>query len=51
MPDHTEKLQFPWTTYYNQKPNFLPQIIFEILKFKKLYNLIGREHFQLQLKN
>ena len=30
---------------------FLPQIVFEILKFKKLSNPIGLEYFQLQLKN
>ena len=34
-----------------QKVNFLPQIVFELLKFKKLCNLTGQEHFQLQLKN
>ena len=28
------KLQFPWISYYKQKANFLPQIVFEILKFK-----------------
>ena len=30
-----------------QKMNFIPQIVFEILKFKKSCNLIGREHFGL----
>ena len=44
------KLQFPWISYYMQKENFLPQLSFEILKFKKLCNLIGWEHFQLQLR-
>ena len=34
-----------------QKANFLPQIVFEILKFRKICNLIGLEYFQLQLKN
>ena len=34
-----------------QRANFLPQIIYEILKFKELYNLIGEEHFQSQLNN
>ena len=27
------KLQLPWISYYMQKTNFLPQIVFEILKF------------------
>ena len=45
------KLQLPWISYYMQKANFLPQIVFEILKFKKLSNPIGLEYFQLQLKN
>ena len=49
MPDHTqEKLR---DSYYMQKRNFLPQIAFEILTIKKLCNMIGGEHFQLQLKN
>ena len=30
-----------------QKMNFIPHIVFEILKFKKSCNLIGREHFGL----
>ena len=34
-----------------QKENFVAQIVFEILKFKKLSNPIGLEYFQLQLKN
>ena len=34
-----------------QKATFLPPIVFEIIKFKKLYNMIGLEHFELQLKN
>ena len=45
------KLQLPWISYYMQKANFLPQIVFVILKFKKLSNPIGLEYFQLQLKN
>ena len=45
------KLQLPWKSYYIQKTNFLPQIVFEILKFKKFSNPIGLEYFQLQLKN
>ena len=45
------KLQLPWISYYMQKSNFLPKIVFEILKFKKLCNLIGLEYYQLQLKN
>ena len=57
MPTHTQeknfiiKLQLPWISYYMQKSNFLPKIVFEILKFKKLCNLIGLEYYQLQLKN
>ena len=46
----TIKLQFPWISYYMQKENFIPQLIFEISKFKKLCNLIGWEHFQLELR-
>ena len=42
---------FPQISYYMQKANFLPQIVFEILKFRKICNLIGLEYFQLQLKN
>ena len=34
-----------------QKMNFIPQIDFEILKFKKSCNLIGREHFDLKIEN
>ena len=55
-PDHTqEKLPDQTATsmdisYYMQKANFLPQIVFEILNFKKLRNVTGPEHFQLQLK-
>ena len=45
------KLQLPLISYDMQKVNFLPQKVLEILKFKKLYNLIGPEHFQLQHKN
>ena len=44
------KLQYPWISYYMQKANSLPQIVFEILKLK-LSNLIGLEYFQLQFKN
>ena len=56
MPDHTQekfmnKLQLPRISYYMQKENFLLQIVFEILKFKKLCNLTGLEYFDLQLKN
>ena len=29
------KLQLPWISYYMQEGSFLPQIVFEILKFKK----------------
>ena len=36
---------------YMQKMNFTPQIVFEILKFKKSCNLIGREHFDLYTEN
>ena len=45
------KSQLSWTSYYMQKANFLPQIVFEILKFRKLCNLIGLGYFQLQLNN
>ena len=45
------KCRFQWISYYLQKANFLPQIVFEISKFKKSCNLTGREHFQLQAKN
>ena len=50
MSDHTQenfviKLQLLWISYYMQKANFLPQIVFEILKFKKICNLIGLEYF------
>ena len=45
------KLLLRWISYYMQKAKFLPQIVFEILKFKKLGNLIGLEYSQLQLKN
>ena len=30
-----------------QKMNIMPQVVSEILKFKKSYNLIGGEHFGL----
>ena len=30
------ELQLPWISYYMQKVNLLPEIVFEILKFKKL---------------
>ena len=43
------KLQLPQISYYMPKANFLPQIVFEILKFKILFNSIGLECFQLQL--
>ena len=45
------KLQLLWVSFYIQKANFLPQILFEISKSKKLWNLTGLECFQLQLKN
>ena len=56
MPDHTqEKLHDQIAAsidiLVHKKANFLPQIVFEILKFKKLCNLIGLEYFQLQLEN
>ena len=34
-----------------QKTNIIPQIIFEKLRFKKSCNLIGGQHFGLQLEN
>ena len=53
MPDHTEEklrdqIAASMDFLYMQKANFLPQIVFEILKFIKLCNLIGLEYFQLQ---
>ena len=56
MPDHTQEklhdqIAASMDIYYMQKANFLPQIVFVILKFKKLSNPIGLEYFQLQLKN
>ena len=56
MPDHTEEklhdqIAASMDFLYMQKANFLPQIVFEILKFRKICNLIGLEYFQLQLKN
>ena len=30
-----------------QKTNIMPQVVFDILKFKKTRNLIGRENFDL----
>ena len=52
MPDHTQQifmilLKLLWTSNYMQKMNIMPQIVFEILKFKKSCNLIGGEHFGL----
>ena len=41
------KLYLPWTLNNIQERNFIPQIIFVILKLKKSWNLIGREHFRL----
>ena len=56
MPDHTEEklrdqIAPSMDFLYMQKANFLPQTVFEILKFRKICNLIGLEYFQLQLKN
>ena len=56
MPDHTEQklhdqIVASMDILLHAKSKLLPQIVFEILKFKKLYNLIGQEHFQLELKN
>ena len=45
------KLKLPWISFYMQKANLLPQKVVKILKFKKSCNVIGRQHFQLQLKN
>ena len=36
---------------FMQKMNFIPQIVFEILKFNLSCNLIGREHYGLQIEN
>ena len=53
MPDHTQEKLHDQTAasmdfLLHAKVNFLPQINLEILK---LSDLIGREQFQLQLKN
>ena len=53
MPDHTQEKLHDQTAasmdfLLHAKANFLPQINLEILK---LSDLIGREQFQLQLKN
>ena len=34
-----------------QKMNITPQMVFEILKFKKFCNLIGGDYFGLQFEN
>ena len=49
-PEHTqEKLHDEIAAFVDiflhGKNNFLPQIVFEILKFIKLCNLIGLKHF------
>ena len=41
----TNKFWLPWISYYMQKVKFLLHIVFEIIKFKKLCNLIAQEHF------
>ena len=55
MTDHTqEKLhdQVPASMdILLHAKSFLPQLVLEILKFKKLCYPIGLEYFQLQLKN
>ena len=55
MPDHTqEKLHHQIAASIGillHAKIFLPQIVFEILKFKKLSIPISLEYFQLQLKN
>ena len=56
MPDHSqEKLHDQNVAsidiLLHAKSKFLHQIAFELLKLKKLCNLIGSENFQLQLKN
>ena len=57
MPDHTQgKLHVQTVAFMNillhiKSKNFLPQIVFEVLKLKKLCNLIGREDSkQVQLQ-
>ena len=55
MSDHAKEKLYDqtvaWISYCMSKTNFLSQIVFEILKFKKLRNLTGQEHFQLKLKS
>ena len=55
MPDQTQQIlqdltKLPWISNYIQKKNIIPQIVFEILKFKKSCNLICGEHFGLKLE-
>ena len=53
MPDHTQKKLHDQTVafidYCMQKANFLPQSVFEIFRFKKLYNLIVPDHLTQEL--
>ena len=51
IPDHTQEKLHAQTVAFidillHPKTNFLPQIVFEILKLKKLCNLIDQEHFK-----
>ena len=51
MPDQTQQILHNLIKasmdIYKQKMKIILQIVFEILKFKKFCNLIGREHFGL----
>ena len=44
-------MKFPWMSKYMHKINFIAQCFFEILKFKKVCNLIGQDNFAPLLKN
>ena len=54
MPDQTQQILQDLTKAYMdinymQKMNITPQIVFEILKFKKSCNLICGDHFEKQI--
>ena len=56
MPDMPEQTQeaihvASMDFLLHQKASFQPQTVFEISKIKNLCNLIGPEHFQLELKS
>ena len=45
------KFSFHKSLIPGKKMNFIPQIVFNILKFKQLYNIIGKKHFCLLREN